>query len=219
MSIELPLFPLQVVLFPGADLPLHIFEPRYRLMISECYEQRKPFGVVLARAESRPMLGEPYAIGTMAEIGALERLEDGRMNLIARGSQRFQVVGQHRRKPYLTGMVEVYEDRPESVEELAVEADRARELFSTYLQILLEVVGKEETHFDLPAQPGELSHFIAYFLDLENEQKQELLELNSAARRLGREIETLRREVPFMRQMLSLSSLYRAGNPDRSQLN
>jgi Spy/CpxP family protein refolding chaperone len=88
-----------------------------------------------------------------------------------------------------------------------------------YLQILLEVVGKEETQFVLPGQPGELSHFIAYFLDLENEQRQQLLELNSTSQRQEREIEELRREVSFMRQMLSLSSLYRAGNPDRSQMN
>jgi len=219
MSIELPLFPLNVVLFPGADLPLHIFEPRYRLMINECQGQQKPFGVVLARPESQSMLEEPYPVGTMAEIEALARLDDGRMNLIARGSQRFRIIDQHRERPYLTGIVEVYEDIPEPVEKLDIQAYRARELFSTYLQALLEVVGKEETHFDLPEHPGELSHFIAYFLDLENEQKQQLLELNSTLKRLESEIETLRREVPFMRQMLSMSSLYRAGNPDRSKLN
>src|SRR5438105_9138369 len=89
-AIELPLFPLNVVLFPGAELPLHIFEPRYRLMINECYEQEKPFGVVLAQAESEILQEEPYSVGTMAEIEALDRLEDGRMNLIVKGTQRFR---------------------------------------------------------------------------------------------------------------------------------
>ena len=219
MPFELPLFPLNVVLFPGADLPLHIFEPRYRQMINDCYEQHNPFGVVLARPESLHLFEEPYPVGTMAEIETLARLEDGRMNLIARGSRRFRVLGQHRQKPYLTGIVEVYEDLSEPEQALHEQGARARELFTSYLNILLEVVGKEEVQFDLPHPPDELSHFIAYFLDLENPQKQALLELDSTVERLKTEIETLRREVPFMRQMLSMSSLYRAGNPDRSKLN
>jgi Lon protease-like protein len=219
MPFELPLFPLNVVLFPGADLPLHIFEPRYRQMVNECYEQQKPFGVVLAQPESEPMLEAPCPIGTMAEIETLARLEDGRMNLIARGGQRFRIVGQHRKKTYLTGLVEIYDDQREPESLLHDQGDKARELFTTYLNILLEVVGKEEIQFDLPESPGELSHFIAYFLDLENVQKQALLELDSTVERLRSEIELLRREVPFMRQMLSMSTLYRAGNPDRSKLN
>jgi len=135
MAIELPLFPLNVVLFPGADLPLHIFEARYRLMINECYQQEKPFGVVLARSQSQQMREEPYPIGTMADILALSRMDDGRMNLIARGGQRFRILDQHREKPYLTGIVEVYKDLPEPEPVLRGQADRARELFNTYLEI------------------------------------------------------------------------------------
>jgi len=219
MSIELPLFPLNLVLFPGADLPLHIFEPRYRQMINECYEQQKPFGIALAYPDSEPLQEKPYSIGTMAEIEALVRLEDGRMNLIARGGKRFRILSQHREKPYLSGMVEIYEDRPEPEQTLLEYADKARQLFSAYLEILLEVVGKQEIHFDLPSAPEELSHFIAYFLDIEDERKQRLLELNSTVQRLIDEAETLRHEVPFIRQMLSMSNVYRAGGPDRSKLN
>ena len=219
MAIELPLFPLNVVLFPGADLPLHIFEPRYRQMITECYEREKPFGVVLARAGSPPMLEEPYPVGTMADILALSRLDDGRMNLIARGGQRFQILEQHRKKSYLTGIVEIYYDLPEPEQMLRVQADKARELFNTYLEILLEVVGKSETQFNLPEEPEELSHFIAYFLDIDDEEKQQLLEMNLTTERLESVVETLRREVPFVRQMLSMSKIYRAGGPDHSKLN
>ncbi len=219
MAIELPLFPLNVVLFPGADLPLHIFEARYRLMINECYQQEKPFGVVLARPQSQQMREEPYPIGTMADILALSRMDDGRMNLIARGGQRFRILDQHREKPYLTGIVEVYKDLPEPEPVLREQADKARELFNTYLEILLEVIGKQETQFDLPAAPEELSHFIASFLDIEDESKQRLLEMTLTTQRLESVIVTLRREVPFVRQMLSMSNIYRAGGPDRSRLN
>jgi Lon protease-like protein len=219
MAIELPLFPLNVVLFPGADLPLHIFEARYRLMINECYQQEKPFGVVLTRPQSQQMREEPYPIGTMADILALSRMDDGRMNLIARGGQRFRILDQHREKPYLTGIVEVYKDLPEPEPVLREQADKARELFNTYLEILLEVIGKQETQFDLPAAPEELSHFIASFLDIEDEAKQRLLEMTLTTQRLESVIVTLRREVPFVRQMLSMSNIYRAGGPDRSRLN
>lgn len=219
MVIELPIFLLNVVLFPGAELPLHIFEPRYRLMINECYGEKKPFGVVLARPESEYLQEEPYPVGTMAEIEVLDRLEDGRMNLIARGSQRFRIVSQHREKPYLSALVEIYEDIAEPGQTLLTCADKARNLFSSYLDILLEVVGKQDVQFSLPDEPEELSHFIAYFLDLQDEKKQHFLELTSTVQRLEGEIEALRREVPVMRQMLSMSSRYRPSDPDRSILN
>ena len=219
MAIELPIFLLNVVLFPGAELPLHIFESRYRLMINECYGEKKPFGVVLARPESEYLQEEPYPVGTMAQIEVLDRLEDGRMNLIARGLQRFRILSQHREKPYLSAVVEMYEDIAEPGQTLLTCADKARNLFSAYLEILLEVVGKEDVQFSLPDEPEELSHFIAYFLDLQDEKKQHFLELTSTVQRLEGEIEALRREVPVMRQMLSMSSRYRPSNQDRSILN
>ena len=219
MAIELPLFPLDVVLFPGEELPLHIFEPRYRLMINECYEQKSPFGIVLVRPDSKHLKEETYSVGTMAEIEVLDRLEDGRINLIARGLQRFRILDQHRQKPYLTGLVEVYEDRVVQDQNLTTDANQARELFDSYLQIFLEVVGKEDIEFNLPTAPEELSHFIAYFLDVQNERKQQLLELTSTAQRLGEEIDILRQEVPIMRQMLSFKNPFRPMDPDRSMLN
>src|SRR5579871_5364027 len=98
-AIELPLFPLNVVLFPGVVLPLHIFEPRYRQMIAECEQQKTPFGVVLARPESVPLLEEPYPVGTMADIRDLSQLEDGRYVLMAMGLRRFRILSKHRLKP------------------------------------------------------------------------------------------------------------------------
>ncbi|HEX9132913.1 MAG TPA: LON peptidase substrate-binding domain-containing protein [Ktedonobacteraceae bacterium] len=219
MAIELPLFPLDVVLFPGENLPLHIFEPRYRLMINECYQEEKPFGIVLMRPDSEHLEEEPYPVGTIAEIVALDRLEDGRMNLIARGLQRFRILSQHRQKPYLSGLVEVYEDVGGQEQALTNYADKARELFDSYLQILLEVVGKQHIDFNLPAAPEELSHFIAYFLDVQNERKQQFLELTSTKQRLVEEIDILRHELPLMRQMLSISTRFRPGEPDGSRLN
>ncbi len=212
--IELSLFPLNVVLFPGTVLPLHIFEPRYRQMIAECQEHEKPFGVVLVRPDSQHLREETYPVGTIAEIRDLDRLADGRYTLMAVGVERFRIIDQHHEKPYLSGLVELYEDIPEAKQLLASSGRQAHDLFSTYLEMLLETADKGPIQASLPNVPEELSHFIAYFLDVPDEQKQHFLELTSTVQRLQEEITILRREVPFMRQMLSKSLA-----DDRSMLN
>nr|HET6903289.1 LON peptidase substrate-binding domain-containing protein [Ktedonobacteraceae bacterium] len=217
-AIELPLFPLNVVLFPGVVLPLHIFEPRYRQMIAECFQQKTPFGVVLARPESLPLQEEPYPVGTMAEIHNLSQLEDGRYVLMAIGVQRFRILSKHHLKPYLSGVVELYEDVVEPKHVLDVEGRKAYNLFGTYLEMLLQAANEQEQDKDirlhLPNDPEALSHFIAYFLDIQDEQKQHFLELTSTTQRLREEIVILRREVPFMRQILAKTDA-----DDRSMLN
>lgn len=219
MAIELPLFPLNVVLFPGAELPLHIFEPRYRLMIDECYAQDLPFGVVLVRPESEPLHEEPYPVGTMAEIEALDRMDDGRMNLIARGGQRFRILSQHRQKPYLSGIVEIYSDIAEAEQTLSRVMHQASTLFQSYLETLLAVIGRSDLEFSLPDNAEELSHFIAHLIDVHDEQKQHMLELTSTRQRLEEEVLILRREVPFMREVLAMSQRFNDDVPDRSSLN
>jgi len=220
MAIELPLFPLNIVFFPGADLPLHIFEPRYRLMINECHNQDKPFGIVLARPGGEPLHEEPYSIGTMARIEALDRMEDGRMNLLAKGGQRFRILSQHREKPYLSGIIEIYNDIVEEGEnEVGLVAQQARDLFRTYLETLLSVVDRSTLEFTLPEDAEELSYFIAHLIDVQYEQKQHMLELISTRQRLEEELTILRREIPFMREVLTMSQRYHAQAPDRSNLN
>ena len=219
MALEIPLFPLNLVMFPGTELPLHIFEPRYRLMINECYERGTPFGIVLVRPESQPLHEEPYPVGTMAEIEALDRMADGRMNLIARGLQRFRILSQHRDRPYLSGVVEIYNDTTEAGPLLDRPVHQASALFRTYLESLLEVAGRGELEFTLPDDAEELSHFIAHLIDIQDEQKQHMLEMTSTRQRLEEEINILRREVPFMRQVLAMSQRYYADQPDKSTLN
>jgi Lon protease-like protein len=214
-AIEIPLFPLNVVLFPGMVLPLHIFEPRYRQMITDCSQEDKPFGVVLTQPTSIPMQEAPYTIGTMAEIRDLDRLEDGRFTLMALGTQRFRILSQHRKKPYLSGFVEAYEDTEEPVEEVASHAKQAYALFRNYLELLLEATDQQELQAALPELPEDLSYFIAYFLDIADEQKQQFLEMTSTQLRLQEEITILRREVPFVRQMLKKKS----SEDDHSMLN
>jgi Lon protease-like protein len=201
-AIELPLFPLNIVLFPGAVRPLHIFELRYRQMIKDCLHQGNPFGVVLVREDSEYLTEEPYSVGTMAEIHNLSRLENGSYNLMAVGTQRFRILSRHRTKPYLSALVEPFDDHPEPIGKLSAHVEQVRRLFISYVNLLLETPDDKNVETNLPIIPEDLSHFIAYFLDIEDEQKQQYLELTSTQERLKDEIEFLRREVPFMRQIL-----------------
>jgi Lon protease-like protein len=202
--IELPLFPLNVVLFPGTVLPLHIFEPRYRQMIADCQREGKPFGIVLTKPESKHLEEVPHEVGTMVEIRDINPLPDGRYILMAVGTKRFRIISQHREKAYLCGLVEPFEDIAEPEYQLVPSAQHVRYLFENYLNLLLTATDEEQAiEIPLPDEPEELSHFIAYFLDLQEDLKQHLLELTSTQQRLQEEITILRREVPFLRQIVS----------------
>jgi Lon protease-like protein len=213
---ELPLFPLDVVLFPGVVLPLHIFEPRYRQMIVDCQEKERPFGIVLAQPDSEPLQEHPFSVGTLVEIRDLQRLEDGRFVLMAMGITRFRILSQHRHRPYLSGLVETYRDVPDASDELDASFRAAQDLFGTYLELLLKAAKEEDhdirTHMPITAEG--LSYFIAYFLEIEDKQKQYFLELTSTLQRLQEELSILRREVPFMRQILA-----KPHDDDLSRLN
>jgi Lon protease-like protein len=203
-AIELPLFPLNVVLFPGTVSPLHVFEMRYRQMILDCQREERPFGIVLARPESKHLHEKPYPVGTMVDISNLTRLDDGRYTFMAVGIKRFRIVSEHRERPYLSGLVEPFEDIAEPENELFTLTQQAYSLFGAYLGMLLEASeGDSDVDASLPDVPEDLSHFIAYFLDIQEEQKQHFLELTSTRQRLQEEIAILRREVPFMRQILA----------------
>jgi Lon protease-like protein len=203
-AIELPLFPLNVVLFPGTVSPLHVFEMRYRQMIIDCQREERPFGIVLARPESKHLDEKPYSVGTIVDISNLTRLDDGRYTFMAVGVKRFRIVSEHHDRPYLSGLVEPFKDVAEPEDELLPLSQQAYSLFSAYLGMLLEASeGDNEVDASLPEEPENLSHFIAYFLDIQEEQKQHFLELTSTRQRLQEEIAILRREVPFMRQIIS----------------
>ncbi|BCL83392.1 ATP-dependent protease [Ktedonobacteria bacterium brp13] len=213
-EIELPLFPLNVVLFPGTVLPLHIFESRYRQMIVDCQEEEKPFGVVLAKAGSQLLLEETHPVGTVAEIHNLQELEDGCYNLMGVGTQRFRIQRTHRGRPYLSGVVTLFDDVVEPEDELSTSVQQVRSLFGAYLNMLLDAPDEREVHTNLPEEPEDLSHFIAYFMEVDDTRKQSFLELTSTGQRLQEEINILRREVPFMRQLL-----FKKPNDDLSMLN
>jgi ATP-dependent Lon protease len=137
----IPLFPLQLVLFPGVALPLHIFEPRYRLMVKRCLELNQPFGVVRSGNDG---LSE---IGTLAEIREATRYIDGRWDIVGLGTQRFRVTNFDRSAPYLQAEVELLDEAVgEPAERVRATAERVSDLFIDYLELLRGVDEGEHGH-------------------------------------------------------------------------
>lgn len=190
--MEVPLFPLNTVLFPGATLPLHIFEERYKQMIGECIEEQRPFGVVLIRSgQEVGGSAEPFDVGTTAHIGQVERLDDGKMNLICTGGQRFRVVRTVDGAPYLKGEIELIETASEHDEETMDLAAEAGALFGEYVRLYLAISNQWTRSLDLPSDPDVLADFIASRTPVEARVKQGLLEELSAKKRLAAEKEIL----------------------------
>ena len=184
-TVELPLFPLNLVLFPGMALPLHIFEERYKTMIGDCLDSESPFGVLLIREGQEVGGGAiPFRLGTTARIVHVDHLEGGRMNLITQGERRFQVVEMTRQMPILVGQVE-FLDEPLGETSPSVLAE-VGEAYSTYRGHLAALSGGWSARSEPPEDPVSLSYAVAGSLALPNDLRQSLLEMPSAADRLER---------------------------------
>ena len=185
---EIPLFPLpEVVLFPGCLLPLHIFEQRYRDMLKHVMATDKLFGVLNVDPSTR----KPADIGCAAEIIEVEKLPDGRSNILSIGTSRFRVIEIKREMTYLTGRVDWIEDH-DSDKDLSPLADQMTQLLKDVVRLSAKLADKTvEFPDDLPKAPTELSFWIAgSFPGLPDEQ-QALLEMQETAARLRRESEIL----------------------------
>jgi Lon protease-like protein len=190
--VDLPLFPLNTVLFPGGHLPLHIFEERYKQMIADCLAGNRPFGVCLIREGNEVGApAEPFAFGTTAHIRSVEELEEARLNIVCTGGQRFRLREITARVPYLTAEVTVVEPEDESGEELDDLAGTAGALFAEYVRLNLASVNQWARGIEMPADPGGLADFIGGRLGVDVVTKQRLLEQLSPTLRLQAEIEIL----------------------------
>jgi Lon protease-like protein len=192
-SRDLPLFPLNTVLFPSLPLPLHIFEERYKLMLGTCAVTDKQFGVCLIR-EGVEVGGpaEPFEIGTIARIAEIERMPDGRMNLMTFGTTRYRLLTVLQREPYLIGRVEILESSAEQPDDTLVQDVTDRLL--SYLQNV-RGVQRLPTRDDLVADVDRLTYLVAATLNLPPSNRQELLEVDSTGERLTQVRAMLRREL------------------------
>ena len=198
----LPLFPLNLVLFPGGVLPLYIFEPRYRDMIKFCIRNESSIGIVMIKEGDE--VGEhatPCKIGTAVDLDEVDRLPDGRMNIMTSGHSRFEILEVDDELPYLVGRVKML-DSLDAEPDLRLEkiANETREVYIEYetLSSLLMYawLPPEET----PEHPQQLAYQIGTRLRISLEDKQDLLEIKSFDELLRREVDILKnlnRQIAF----------------------
>jgi len=191
----LPLFPLNTVLFPGQLLPLHIFEPRYRLMVEECVAGQLAFGVVLIR-EGREVGEEatPFDVGTTARIGQVERLPDGRMNILCVGESRFKITALHHHRPFLTGDADLWPWTPLASGDVDGRIARLTKMLTRYMQMLAQATGNSINLDDMPSEPGPLANLAAIALQIPNHEKQVLLSAPAISDLLDGCLDLLKRE-------------------------
>lgn len=191
----LPLFPLDVVLLPGAPLPLHVFEERYKLMIGECLKERREFGVVRAQESHLE------TVGCTAEIvNVVKRYPDGRMDILTVGVRAFEILAVNQEMPYLRAEWAPLEDEDEGKPERE-NAQRALILFQQALELLAPRTSHES---ELGADSLFLSFRLAAYLPLEDDAKQRLLALHSEADRLQQLTDYLGKLLPQLERARKL---------------
>jgi Lon protease-like protein len=207
VSELLPLFPLSTVLFPGALLPLHVFEPRYRLLVRRCLERERPFGVVLIRTgEEVGSDADPYAIGTEARIVGVTPLPDGRSYIVTRGERRFavdQLISDA--EPYLVGRVRYLSELEGA--DARDQVDQAIEALGAYQlavgAVTEDALGERALPDELKgALPVDVAYKIASALVIDAKERQNLLQLETASERLREETRLLARETALLRDLL-----------------
>ena len=168
---DFPLFPLGIVALPGEVIPLHIFEERYKTMIDECLRERREFGIVWLADDG---LRE---VGCAVEIEeVLERMPDGRINLLARGTRPIRVLERQASLPYPAGVIEFIEDRPE-----ALDPELVRGAHAAYADLVRDATDREPDQAQLS---GMGAYAIAATVGLGLHAKQGLLDLRSENARL-----------------------------------
>lgn len=196
--VELPLFPLPLVLFPGAILPLQIFEFRYRIMMHTLLQTDLRFGVIYTDSVTGTA-----SVGCVGEIVKHERLVDDRFFLICKGQERFRVTGIVRTKPYLVAQVTWLEDRPspDGADDLESLASEVEAYMKDVIRISNRLSGKPEKEVqDLRRNlfPTPFSFFVGSTFEGAPREQQALLELEDTATRLKREKETLRNTLNYL---------------------
>jgi Lon protease-like protein len=176
--MKIPLFPLDLVLFPGAALPLHIFEDRYKEMIGECFQCQGEFGMVRARREGLAIIGCTARI-----ITVIHRYSDGRLDILCRGERRFEIESLVEGRSFIEAEVDFLTDRePPSTR-------REREQCAALHMEMMELSGNATTEFPQLDLNQPVAFLLASLIPADLEFKQELLHLHSDRERTARLME------------------------------
>lgn len=201
---ELPLFPLNTVLFPGTPLPLHIFEPRYIQMITECIQSDSKFGVVLIKRgrESLGPIVDTFHVGTTANIVQVEELDGGRLNIVVVGEERFEVLEYNDEADHLVGTVKNIDPSEGDVDMLYRSSERLRPWVRNYVNLLMEINEIPPSDYVLPQDPIKLAYAGAYMLQIPPRQKQALLEFQDGLKMLEDLRRHFRQEISLVKNLM-----------------
>jgi Lon protease-like protein len=186
----LPLFPLDLVLFPGMALPLHIFEPRYKEMIGECLQHDSPFGIVRAVDDGIAQIGCSAEVATV-----VKKYDDGRMDIVARGLQRFEVVEINQERSFLQGEVKLLKDESDA------NADTKKKAFDLHSALVL-MAASGQTVPTLEPPDDLLSFYLISQLPVDMDFKQTILAMASESQRLATLIEYYEAIIPKLGKMI-----------------
>lgn len=186
-NTRIPIFPLGLVLLPDMLVPLHIFEDRYKKMIGRCLEHEEVFGLVYYNGSRIARAG-----CTARVVEVLKKYDDGRMDIVTRGEDRFDIVELFDDKPYLEAQVDYFEDEFEpNTPGLEGLADSLRNL----LRELFALSGAEEQRIIDAVDTPTLSFLAAFHNSIPPDIKQKLLEMRSTSERLQREIDIMEKMI------------------------
>ncbi len=188
--MELPLFPLDMVLLPHRRVPLHIFEERYKQMIGECLDNNTEFGLVWGTDDNFKDIGCAARV-----VGLLNRFPDGRMNILIEGTRCFRVIQQYDIHPYISGFIEEVEDADEAFD-IAL-GNRAKKLYSEALKLSSGWISPQIPAMEL----GVLSYILAANLTLSLDEQQALLESTSPNERLKTVSNALEKSLVTLREV------------------
>ena len=201
MNRTLPLFPLDMVLFPGAVASLQIFEPRYREMLRDCMAGDRRFGVVLIKSGSDTgSSAEPFLIGTVAHITEIGAPRRGAIPITVAAEARFKIIEESRLRPYLSAEVEVFEEDPSDMasDEIVLASHDATQ---RYLGTVLASQGVYKAAPDIPSDPVKLSYYMGMIATTaRNRSLQRLLEPDRLSDRLQASIALLEEEAERLRK-------------------
>lgn len=184
-SVELPIFPLPIVLFPGTPQLLHVFEPQYRQLLADCLEGDRTFGISFTAAEAGGARPAPGEVGCAAIVQGTRRLPDGRSNVLAMGGERYVLRDYvDRDRPYLTAVVETFDDFDEDAPGLDELAGRVRNGFLKFVLGMHTLADQTVEHPELSRDAKALSFQVAAGIDVDTQVKHGFLQLRSTKTRL-----------------------------------
>lgn len=219
--VELPIFPLPLVLLPNEILPLHIFEPRYRQMLDDIKPTKNIFGVSFFDHEvdfEKPAIG---SVGCAAEIRESQELPDERANILTSGVVRYRILDYvDRGTPYLMAEVGFFEDEPEDADVISGIADEVYLLFERIAKAAFKMSGNRGQYPEVPkTNPEALSFLVTAAFNLESQLKYSLLEMTSTSERLERLKGILLQAVEQIEDSADIHTLSRTNGHSKKKLD